>query len=231
MKILAMSDIHTNFDEPKFAPGSWPQADLIIIAGDLCVRGKLWDGIAIDGWLYKVMYHWGWYREDRKPVWCIPGNHDIGYPDPGQDGSAFNTTAARTLEYRRRDFGGLSFYGVPLTTAYLMPELATQWVHMTNDPAKEAMAFDFEPVDVVVSHGPPYGVLDNAGIDLITKESMHLGSRALLAYMERHSPKLVICGHVHCSAGAQQVADTWVYNVAENVVLIDTDNLGEWTVL
>lgn len=170
----------------------------------------------------------------QKGGFIIPGNHDIGVQE-------FKIPGLIDLAYRKVDrtaFGlGLSFYGVPLTTCYDMPSLATVWDHMTSNREAEAAAFDFEAVDVVVSHGPPAGILDNAGYDLVLQRSCNIGSGRLRDYIQRHSPKFVICGHVHEAAGVELYRDsfesppTWVYNVARRAVLIDTDYPGEWEVV
>ncbi|WPB80643.1 ribonuclease H-like domain-containing protein [Archangium violaceum] len=66
---------------------------------------------------------------------------------------------------------------------------------------------------IVVSHAPPYGVLDLAarfGVDRI-------GSRALRAFMREHDVRLVLCGHVHSQGGqVQRIGNCWVVNTANH---------------
>ncbi|MES2461809.1 MAG: hypothetical protein V4671_14590 [Armatimonadota bacterium] len=61
-------------------------------------------------------------------------------------------------------------------------------------------------MDIVLSHGPPKGVLDGPG---------RWGSPGLLAYMERHQPRLVVCGHIHeCGGKQERIGETLVINAA-----------------
>ncbi len=82
--------------------------------------------------------------------------------------------------------GLLTLRGVSLTTCFAEPVLKEIWDYMTDALEVDAAAFDFPPVDIVLSHGPPKGVLDGPG---------HWGSPGLLAYIQRHQPRLVVCGH------------------------------------
>jgi len=64
---------------------------------------------------------------------------------------------------------------------------------------------------VIVSHTPPRGSLDiglRFGLD-------RLGSPALAAFIKRHQPHLVLCGHVHSQGGkVTNIAATTVVNAA-----------------
>lgn len=60
-------------------------------------------------------------------------------------------------------------------------------------------------VDVLMSHFPPHGT--NA--DKIPS-GVHVGSTALRAWIEKAKPKLVFCGHIHETAGIEQIGSTKV---------------------
>jgi hypothetical protein len=66
--------------------------------------------------------------------------------------------------------------------------------------------------DIIVSHGPPHTCGD------LTLSGSHVGSKALLAAIERVRPKAVFCGHIHEAAGAYERCGhghrTPVYNVS-----------------
>ncbi|MDI6809021.1 MAG: metallophosphoesterase [Candidatus Eisenbacteria bacterium] len=52
---------------------------------------------------------------------------------------------------------------------------------------------EIEPHDFIfVSHSPPYGTL----LDLISPES-HVGSQSIREFLEKHSPRLSLHGHIH----------------------------------
>lgn len=225
MKILAISDVHDEFD--RFDPARFPDFDVLVIAGDVTNWGKrhpvMWP--CAQRWLRSVAAL-GVTKKHQYRMFIIPGNHDIGVRQFCIDGLI-------DIAYKRVEFDGLSFYGVPLTTCYPLPNLALTWDHMTANPEAEAAAFDFAPVDVVVSHGPPRWILDSLKANDHGDDVDHIGSERLGDYINVHAPKLVICGHIHEHAGCRmsgtQFGDlTWVYNVARHAVLIDTDNFGTW---
>jgi len=60
---------------------------------------------------------------------------------------------------------------------------------------------------IVLSHAPPYGVLDK------TKSGKHVGSKILLKAIKKHQPKLVLCGHIHEAKGKAKIGKTQVINL------------------
>ncbi|KAJ5678777.1 hypothetical protein N7462_007021 [Penicillium macrosclerotiorum] len=62
---------------------------------------------------------------------------------------------------------------------------------------------DFPQIDIMLTHGPPAGVLDRVGRDPET----HVGCRHLLRAAERSRPRLYLFGHIHEGWGA--VRGTW----------------------
>ncbi len=67
--------------------------------------------------------------------------------------------------------------------------------------------------DIVVSHQPPHGFGDRF-VDVITGRIEHLGSRELLATIERVRPKMVVCGHIHDGHGRYIHGGVPIYNVS-----------------
>src|SRR5262249_12412750 len=67
-------------------------------------------------------------------------------------------------------------------------------------------------VDVLISHQPPFGHGDGAFGPNSHRE--HIGSRELLAEIDRVQPQLVICGHVHEAFGRYEHAGVPIYNVS-----------------
>ena len=64
---------------------------------------------------------------------------------------------------------------------------------------------------VLVSHNPPYGLLDFAR----RFGSRHIGSKAILQFLEKHRPVLHICGHVHMYGGkSEHLGSTTILNIA-----------------
>ena len=61
---------------------------------------------------------------------------------------------------------------------------------------------------VLVVHPPPYGIRDRV------LGKFHAGSRAVRRLVDRCSPALVICGHIHEQAGVETIGGTTVVNCA-----------------
>jgi Icc-related predicted phosphoesterase len=71
-----------------------------------------------------------------------------------------------------------------------------------------------EDTDILVTHGPPFGILDSA-----PHSGMHSGCRELLEAVMRVRPKLHVFGHVHGAYGILQTHQTMFVNAA----LLGTD--------
>jgi Icc-related predicted phosphoesterase len=61
-------------------------------------------------------------------------------------------------------------------------------------------------IDILINHGPAYSLLNK----VISGENA--GSRALLEYIDRVKPKLVICGHLHESYGEVKYGQSHIVN-------------------
>ncbi len=73
----------------------------------------------------------------------------------------------------------------------------------------------FGPVDILLTHIPPYGVLDRVDSASIPPNwiGRHAGSKAILEYIEQRHPDYLFCGHIHESAGFARVGKTQVFNL------------------
>ena len=225
MRILTISDTHGDFK--AFCPDKLPQVDLILIAGDLTNYGfnapARWQARA----LTELEDARAWFEE--LSLYCCPqilwvqGNHDKGVPDSFLDPFSTNIRDKTvTLTHEGIQF---SVRGVSLTCAFDKPRLAKEWAFTTIDPSEDTAAFDFEPHDIIVSHGPPFECLDRTNI------GSHIGSPALRAHVLEHQPSLVVCGHVHEAAGMETLGRTTVLNTARRakVVTLDLRNVSSTT--
>lgn len=83
------------------------------------------------------------------------------------------------------------------------------WAFQDDDDAlAEHWRLIPDDVDVLLSHGPPWGVCD------LLPPDRHAGSGSLRAWVDRVQPPLLVCGHVHEAAGIATLGRTRVANVS-----------------
>jgi Icc-related predicted phosphoesterase len=63
------------------------------------------------------------------------------------------------------------------------------------------------PVDILLSHCPPYGTRCDLGPD-----GKSYGSVPVREYVESKKPRLVLCGHVHVARAVDKVGGTMIVN-------------------
>lgn len=190
MKIIATSDLHGTL--PPI-----PECDLLIIAGDITFDHRSGrDLIFLDSYVRSWL--------DGLPageVVFTPGNHDFAF----QNGSYGRITPLRwhLLIDQEVTIGGLRIYGTPWTPTFF------NWAFMKDD-ADLAQVFNRIPegLDILISHGPPYGKCDRA------MSSIRAGSKALLERLHIVQPRVMFCGHIHEGYGFDEVGRTRVYNVS-----------------
>lgn len=80
--------------------------------------------------------------------------------------------------------------------------------------AKKALD-QFDYVDILLCHQPPYGILDKVNSSHAPKswQGKHAGSREILNYIKSQKPKYVFCGHIHEAKGMKKLGKTKIYNL------------------
>jgi hypothetical protein len=87
------------------------------------------------------------------------------------------------------------------------------WAFMKSPGELEAVYAQIPAnVDMLVTHQPPHGFGDV--ITDLSGDAMHVGSRELLAAIERVRPRLVVCGHIHGGHGRYEHDGIPIYNVS-----------------
>lgn len=138
-----------------------------------------------------------WFRKQHSNYKIlVSGNHDLLFwHDPVAFRKLCEEYGVILLNHEVQDIGGVRFFGSP------------QYFTCRANP--DPIMNDFpEPgsFDVLLTHVPPYGILDFA-----CGKVENIGSRPLREYVQGHKPKLHIFGHVHES---YNVLSSPFYNVA-----------------
>ena len=189
MTIVCLSDTHELHRELDV-----PNGDLLIHAGDITMFSKSTAAIRdFNDWLGELPHRY-------KIV--VPGNHEFFLEaDPTKRSLLSNATV---LVDESVEVMGLKIWGSPVTPlyggAYGLSSAADRTALYSNVP---------DDVDIMVTHGPPYGILDRS-----PGESAHQGCRQLLEVVRRIVPKLHVFGHIHGAYGTQNHLNTLFVNAA-----------------
>jgi Icc-related predicted phosphoesterase len=99
---------------------------------------------------------------------------------------------------------GLQFYGSPWQPRFY------DWAFNLDRgvPLKKVWAKIPDTTDVLVTHGPPYGILD------ATNRGEKVGCEDLLERVQKVRPKLHLFGHIHEGYGVQEGGGTTFANGA-----------------
>lgn len=185
MKICCISDTH---GQHAALDGQMPDADVLVHAGDLTSMGKLAQLRDAAAWLQEQ-------AERYEDVICIGGNHDFSleaFMKEGFEGELRKKIFGKVTYLR--DSGvtikGKHFYGSPWSPRFY------DWAFNADRGVTIKRYWDLIPMytDVLITHGPPYRVLDWVGMERV-------GCEDLRDAVERVKPSLHVFGHIHCAHG------------------------------
>ena len=187
MKILVLTDLHGNLPDNLLG---FTDVDLVLVLGDITT------GAGLAGTKERIEPLQSSYPE----LYAIPGNWER--PESiqwlNQEGLNIDARAVR-LE-------GVLIFGLggSIPTPFNTPNETTEEVL-----AKKLTACP-EPQKgerlMICSHNPPYGACDKVFL------GKHVGSKSLRKFIDKRSPDLVLCGHIHEASGIEQLGSTVVIN-------------------
>jgi Icc-related predicted phosphoesterase len=178
MRIVCISDTH-GFHRKLDVP----EAELFVHAGDFSARGTVEELDDFNDWLGSLPHRY-------KIV--VAGNHDkLFEADPKLARSRLSN--AVYLEKSAVTLERIRFWGCPVTP--VLPHIA-----FAVQRGGAGKYWDKIPVetDVLITHGPPFGILDKEDI---WKE--HMGCMQLNKAVQRVRPRLHIFGHIHGGRGRE----------------------------
>lgn len=196
MKVILLSDSHGRHNEIDL-----PEGDLLVVAGDLTVFGRVQDLTSFGKWLEEVvpMYKYG--------AVIIAGNHDVML-DPNKHADLYrlfeNMFDLIPNVFYLNDSGicinGYNIWGSPIT-----PEFCNWAFNRERGPSIQKH-WDIIPdnTDILITHGPPMGIRD-AG----------LGCSNLGKKIRSLDIKLHVFGHIHPPYGQVKIGDTLYVNAAQ----------------
>lgn len=209
MRIVALSDTHGHHAKLHV-----PSGDILIHAGDFTNYGKPKEVASFCKWFA---------QQPHKYKIVIPGNHSLGLDCNHiaqniasqsivrdytlQDAFVYLTHSALAIEGVQsgsQTRQSLQFFFSAYTPTY------GNWAFMLDEGAL-ALKWAQIPADtqVLVTHGPPQGILD------LNQEGVHCGSASLLQRVQLlNNLKLMLFGHIHPARGMHFLRGVRFANVA-----------------
>lgn len=190
-KLVFISDTHSfhrRFDIPE--------GDFIIHCGDISGMSKVEELVDFTDWFSSLPH---------KYKILIPGNHDLIFED-NCDRAREITDAENIIVLIEQgiELEGIKFWGSPITPFFCNwafnrfrgPLIEKHWDNIPND------------TDVLITHGPPSGILDKCS----NREKV--GCEDLLNRIKLVKPKYHAFGHIHHSYGIYKGKDTTFINAS-----------------
>jgi len=187
-RLVLVSDTHGRHRDLRV-----PDGDVLIHAGDITTfSGEMADLIDYNDYL-------GGLPHPHKIL--IAGNHDFCFErHPEQSRGAI--TNATYLEDDGLTIDGVVCYGSPWQPAFM------DWAFNLprGEPLREKWREIPDNTDVLITHGPPYGILDR------TFDGRHVGCEDLLERVREVAPKVHLFGHIHEARGMKKRGGTVFVN-------------------
>jgi len=193
MKLIIISDTHNKHKHL----GKLPEADVIIHCGDMTSMGRE----------HEIRDFMKWYSnlEQFKYKICCAGNHDWLFERAGIHARSLVPKNVIYLQDQEVVIEGIKFYGTPVNLpffdwAFNRPEekLVQHWQAIPDD------------TDVLITHQPPFGIMDWSVYDKKATGSPSLYKEVL----ERIKPSLHVFGHIHSGHGVKVIEDTTFINAS-----------------
>lgn len=189
MKLLLFSDLHLDLAAARRVVSLAKDADVVVGAGDFATMRR---GLSTCIDVLRVI--------DR-PTVLVPGNNESLKELSAACG---NWASAHVLHGTGVEIDGIPFFGlgggVPVTPF-------GAWSYDFSEDEATRLLAACPAGAVLVSHSPPKGAVD------ISSSGKSIGSTAVRDAIVRTRPRLVVCGHVHASAGQRgAIGETPVVN-------------------
>ena len=210
MRIICISDTHMRHT----ALDPLPEGDLLIHCGDFSSTGREKDVLAFCEWFAD---------QKHKHKILIAGNHDITLdrsyyiqnwqrfhrtrPEPSEQIISFvqNHTGFHYLLDQTIQIDGVSCYGSPWQPVFF------NWAfnQKRGDASRKRWSLIPQNTDLLITHGPPYGIGD------LCRSGIHAGCEDLLrSVQQRIHPKVHIFGHIHEGYGSYTDGTTKYINAS-----------------
>jgi len=195
MQLVCISDTHGDHERLQL-----PEGDVLVHAGDVTARGTGRETQSFMAWLGSQNY--------THKV-CIAGNHDrFMEREPAQSAVFAEDSGVVLLNDSGCVLDDVAFWGSPITPRFF------NWSFMRDPGASIEAHWRLIPksIDVLITHGPPRGILDEVYRSDGTIENT--GCPSLLARVRDLQPSLHLFGHIHEGYGSLQRDGVSFHNIS-----------------
>ncbi len=191
MKLVLISDTHGNHQRLPL-----PDGDVLLHTGDISKRGSE----------FEVQLFLEWFAEqDFEHKIFIAGNHDFFFEQESSEKVATMIPEGVTyLNDSGVTIDGIKFWGSPVQPRFF------DWAFNRDRGTDIDRHWQLIPsdVDVLLTHGPPHGILDR------TADGFEAGCEMLRKRIREVKPKLSVFGHIHEAYGKHEIEGTVFVNAS-----------------
>jgi Icc-related predicted phosphoesterase len=178
MKIIFISDTHGHKIDI-------PNGDVLVHCGDITMNGTKTELKLFKDWFCNLPH-------SHKVL--VPGNHDFIFEDALKY-AKHELNGVNVLVNEEIIIDGIKFYGTPDQPTFY------NWAfNRTSKQMEDSFADIPYDTDVLVTHTPPYAILDE-----VARGGFSVGSAELLEVVKKISPIVHAFGHIHESYGITEV--------------------------
>lgn len=176
MRLVCLADTHNKHEQLCL-----PDGDVLIHAGDCTDGGSKQESKAF----------LEWFSQQKHPhKILVPGNHDFYFEK--NENIPHIPSNINLLIDKGITLNGIQFWGSPVTPGN------SNWAFQRERGKQISKHWDMIPenTDVIISHTPPYGILDDV------RNGIKMGCEELMAKIKIIAPTLHLFGHIHHGAGS-----------------------------
>lgn len=208
LKIVAISDVHVKWHKLVI-----PECDILISAGDYTFRGEAHHVKAFHKWLDK---------QPAKHIISVQGNHEVQVQKNFENMKALAKEQCPRVHFVAHEL--VEIEGLKIFCSAWTP-LFHFWAWNAARDLEDAQKMQIPYIkdlwkdipmdsDIVVTHGPVYGFLDQVYyVDGVTPKE-RVGCWHLLEKFMQTNAKIHICGHIHSGHGHYEFKGKHFYNAS-----------------
>lgn len=197
LKIVAISDTHNHHRKINI-----PEGDILIHSGDITNRGELKIMADFANWLQELPH---------KYKIVVFGNHEIGMsksPKREQAIALIEAAGAIYLEDSGTNINGLKIWGSPVQPWFH----SWEWNKFRGAEIKKYWDLIPEDTNVLITHGPPYNILDEVPVSPWEVRDSHQGCEELAERVTQLKELKLHCfGHLHTGGGKQIIQNNTIF--------------------